>query len=552
MGVHGGPVPGREVPTAFGAGWWATVAAVSCVAVEWPWLPIRPAAVLLDAVVAGSLAAAGDGAVLLVPGAPGLRWALRSAGLSWALVGVAAVLMGVLAALASWPLWSLLCWCLARCCGPVSRPQLVLVSVGGLAWPVAGLAQAVGMPTALGVSGCVLAAASIALSSAATVRAWYVRVRPAWWGLPAVAVATSAAAAVAAGVLARTGTPRTAQGPDIAVAVFAAVAPAVVLLAAARRRHLHAEVVETLVRSAHPLTMAAVRDSVAVVLQDPTVSLRYQPLADDQSVADGGAWVGPRGVGERHRVDLLSEDGEVVAYLECDPARRGRLHLVDLVAQMCAPAVRNARLHEASVERLAEVTRSRGRIMAAALDERRRLERDLHDGAQQRLLAVSARLGIARAVARTPASLRAIDEVRVQLREVLGELRALARDIHPAVLESDGLAAALEVSAARFDVVLDVSPVAARFAPYAETAAYLTVHELLAEAARTSRPSRASVRLTVHGPVLRLSLVHDGPTTTEDGAFAHAADRLRALGGNLRVDRAVEGGVAIIAEVPCA
>jgi signal transduction histidine kinase len=213
--------------------------------------------------------------------------------------------------------------------------------------------------------------------------------------------------------------------------------------------------------------------------------------------------------------------------------------------------VRNARLHETNIARLDELTASRNRIVSAALEERRRLERDLHDGAQQRLLAVAARLGLARATADNPVALAAIDNVREQLRIVLSELRALARDIHPAVLESTGLAAALEMTASQLDIPLIIESKKERFAPFTETAAYLTTHELLADAARSGELTRVSVGFTRHGSLLRVSIQHDGLTSADGAAVEHATDRLRALGGTLTVQRPVPGATTITADVPC-
>jgi len=250
-------------------------------------------------------------------------------------------------------------------------------------------------------------------------------------------------------------------------------------------------------------------------------------------------------------VTARSDAGDAIAVIDCAATARRRPDLLDAVARLSGPAVQNARLHEITLARLDEVRASRSRIVSAALEERRRAERDLHDGAQQRLLAVAARLGLARSKAGGPEALAAIDGVREQLRGTLSELRALARDIHPAVLETAGLGAALDVTARRLDFPLTVDVGGERFDSSTEAVAYLTAHELVVDAARFGTVTAASVAATREGRVLRMVVRHDGGGNARTHAIENATDRLRALGGALSIDTVGGGGVVITADVPC-
>lgn len=533
-----------------GAGWWAVLTAVLGVAAAWPWFDARPAVVLLDALVAALLVTAGGAVARVMSPSVSLRWTLRAAGIVWVAGGLAAWSVPaaqVAAVVAVGVQWALQCRALlvAGDATVTGTWAFVLPVTVAVAWPAVVLVRAAGLMGAVYLLSGLVAAVFVAAATLPVLMG-----RPARGGLTVLAGATSSAAVLSVVLLAATGAARSTAALDVIVALLTLAAPGAILLAALRRRQLRAEVAEVLVRVSHPLTVAAVRDAVVQVLGDAGASLHYRPMSAGAAAVPAFVRVGPPPDGrKRMRVDLLVEGGETVAYVEGNEASRHSVF--EVLAQVCAPVMRNARLREAEVARLDEVTISRSRIVAAALEERRRLERDLHDGAQQRLLAVSARLGLARAAADTAASLAAIDAARDQLRETLSELRALAREVHPAVLEAAGIAAALEMSAGRLGVAVEVTTLQERHPPYVETAAYLTVHELLSDAVAAGGLTYARVDLCRSGPVLRVVLTHDGAARPDAPAAQHAGDRLRALGGSLRAI-GVAGTVSIVAEVPCA
>jgi signal transduction histidine kinase len=206
---------------------------------------------------------------------------------------------------------------------------------------------------------------------------------------------------------------------------------------------------------------------------------------------------------------------------------------------------------------LVEVQESRVRIVAAADEERRRIERDLHDGAQQRLVALALELrGAQRRLGdRADPELdsvlaEAVDELKV----AVDELRELARGVHPAILTEDGLAAALEslVSRTPFPVSLEVSE--GRFPAQVEATAYFVACEALANIVKHARASRALVTAVTRNGLLVVRVEDDGVGGAHaDGGtgLRGLADRVEALGGRLAVVSPTGGGTRIIGEIPC-
>jgi signal transduction histidine kinase len=196
---------------------------------------------------------------------------------------------------------------------------------------------------------------------------------------------------------------------------------------------------------------------------------------------------------------------------------------------------------------------SRARMVAAADEARRRLERDLHDGAQQRFVLAS--LCVARAAAQardTPAEplLAAASE---HLRLGLAELRELAHGIHPAVLSEHGLAAALEGLAARLPLPVELRVSHDRFAPAVEGAIYFAVAEALTNVAKHAEATHSKVTVEVAGGALTVEVADDGiggASMSAGSGLRGLADRLEALGGTLSVDSPRGGPTGIRARVP--
>jgi PAS domain S-box-containing protein len=201
---------------------------------------------------------------------------------------------------------------------------------------------------------------------------------------------------------------------------------------------------------------------------------------------------------------------------------------------------------------------SRARIVEAADTERRRLERNLHDGAQQRLVALSLSLRLvqSRLASDPDSAVELLDESVTELAGATAELRELARGIHPAVLTDRGLGAALKAVAARAPVPVEVTSTTEQRLPQpVEAAVYFVVAEALTNVARYAQASQAAVAIALDGAKVTVEVSDDGV----GGATAHAgfglrglADRVATLDGTLAVTSPPGEGTIVRAEIPCA
>jgi signal transduction histidine kinase len=284
----------------------------------------------------------------------------------------------------------------------------------------------------------------------------------------------------------------------------------------------------------------ALERSLARRLDDPGLRLAY-PIADGRHVDALGREVPLTG-----SETPLRRDGVEVAVLVHSPDRLPDRELVEEVVSTTRLVLENERLRAELGAQLEDLRASRGRIVEAADRERRRLERDLHDGAQQRLVGLALALGLLRSqlgARPAPALLARIDEADGELRSALDELRSLARGIFPAVLDDEGFAAAVEALAEEAAVPPKIERLPEeRFARPAETAAYIVVNQTL-------RANQAPIRLLADqcedGLVLELECER-----VPDDLF-HLEDRIGALDGTIEVAQLPDGRVRIRAEVPC-
>jgi signal transduction histidine kinase len=218
----------------------------------------------------------------------------------------------------------------------------------------------------------------------------------------------------------------------------------------------------------------------------------------------------------------------------------------------------NERLHDELRARLEELRASRARIVEAALEERRRIERDLHDGTQQRLVSIAMTLGLADArLDRDPAAVRPLlDQAREGLSDALAELRRLSQGIHPGILSERGLQAALEELAysARLPLELDVG-LSERLPERVEAAAYYVVSEALTNVVKHASASAVRVRVKRVDGAAVVEVADDG-VGGADGARGTGLrglyDRVDALGGRLNVESPPGRGTVVQAQIPCA
>jgi signal transduction histidine kinase len=218
-------------------------------------------------------------------------------------------------------------------------------------------------------------------------------------------------------------------------------------------------------------------------------------------------------------------------------------------AELVSTAIANA-------EARAEVAASRARIIAAADQARQRIERDLHDGAQQRLVSLALWLREAQAaVPSGPDELRAqLDNAVASASDALEEVQEIARGIHPAVLASGGLRPALRALARRSSVPVRLDLLAEQRLPeHVEVSVYYIVAEALTNAAKHARASAVSVRAEVVGKLLRVAVTDDGTGGAVVGGgtgLVGLKDRVEALGGRLQLTSPDGGGTSLTAELP--
>src|SRR5215210_1416762 len=299
------------------------------------------------------------------------------------------------------------------------------------------------------------------------------------------------------------------------------------------------------------------RDALARALRDPSLRLAYW-LPQFRSWADlnGRAMELPSN-GSGRATTLIDRDGERVAALLHDPALRDEPELLDAVGAAAGIALENGRLQAELRARLEELKGSRARIVDAGQDERRRLERNLHDGAQQRLIALSLELSLLEErLDGDPEARARLDQARREVATSLEELRDVARGIHPAVVSGHGLAVALEQLAARAAVPVRLNvELAGRLPERLEVAAFYLVSESLANVGKHANATSATVEVARTNGQVVVEVADDGigGADTELGSGLRGlADRVEALEGQLRIWSPKGGGTRLRAEIPCA
>jgi signal transduction histidine kinase len=259
--------------------------------------------------------------------------------------------------------------------------------------------------------------------------------------------------------------------------------------------------------------------------------------------------------GDGRSVAPLERDGRQFAALVYDASLDDDPELIEAVCAAAAIALENERLQAESQAQLAELQASRERIVAAGDAERQRLERNLHDGAQQRLVALALQLRLIQAhIRRDPSSAEAlVTTASDELAESLKELRELARGIHPAVLGS-GIFVALESLATRSTVPTVVAcDVTERLPEQLELAAYFVACEALANVAKYAHASAASVSLTRTDHGVAIEIADDGvggADPTAGTGLRGLVDRVEALGGHLLVTSPAGAGTVVTADLP--
>jgi signal transduction histidine kinase len=264
------------------------------------------------------------------------------------------------------------------------------------------------------------------------------------------------------------------------------------------------------------------------------------------------------------RVYPVEQAGDLLGVLTVrkpasDPLSPSDEKLIAGLAGQAGLLLRNVRLTEALKGRLQDLTAAQKRIVAAQDEERRRLERNIHDGAQQQLVALSVKLRLARSIAAKDVAKAdsMLADLETQTTEALEDLRDLARGIYPPLLADQGIVAALEAQARKAAVPVVVSAAAdvGRYPQEVEATAYFCSLEALQNVAKYANASRAEVRLGCEDEALRFEVADDGtgfdPTATVFGSGLQGmADRLAAVGGTLEIRSAPGAGTIVAGRIP--
>ncbi len=304
------------------------------------------------------------------------------------------------------------------------------------------------------------------------------------------------------------------------------------------------------------LAAGDVQRALAQALHDPSLRVYYWSEAVNSYVDADGVAAEPETSPDR-LVRPISGEGQFQALVVTDLAVSEESELLDAAVASARLALENESLHAEVLAQLSQLRAAAARILSAGEHERRRIERDLHDGAQQRLLAVSLKLASARQDMNDPrdaATRELLADVGVQLNEAVTELRELARGIHPVLLVHEGLASALQALAERAAVAVEVTCTERRFAEPIEATAYFIVGEALANVMRHAQATQVRVDVHIQDGHLVISVDDDGvggAAPDLGSGLRGLADRLAAMDGRLSVTSPRGGGTTLIATLPC-
>ena len=285
---------------------------------------------------------------------------------------------------------------------------------------------------------------------------------------------------------------------------------------------------------------------MAAATGDRGIRILFPSEQDSWVTADGLAAIPGSNV-----VDVVRRDS-VAARIEFDP-RRAQRTVVAAVADEAATEIDNLGLRAELARQVEQIRESRSRLASAHLEERRRMERDLHDGAQQRILAIALQLQSARVNGADTALREEVDRAIAHLGVTVRELRDLASGLQPAALAGGGLRAAVEDLSSRFPLRIRLDVVDQRFPPAIEGAAWFVIAEAVANAVKHAQVDEVAIRVTAVPGELYVSVVDAGVGGADPRGtgLQGLADRVAALGGSLAVGPNRPSGTRVEASLPC-
>jgi signal transduction histidine kinase len=346
------------------------------------------------------------------------------------------------------------------------------------------------------------------------------------------------------------------MGVFYGVLVALGLVPYVFLAGLVRGRWIRGRGLGVLVRwLGQPHQAGGLHVELGRALGDPSVELAYW-LPDSKRYVDAeGREVELPAPDAGRAVTEVERRGRRIAAIVHDPALLEDPEQVRAAGTAAALALENGRLEAELRAKVEQLSASRARIVESGYAARRRLERDLHDGAQQRLVSLALSLRMLRArVADDPEALRDLDSARGELDQALDELRELARGIHPSILTDRGLDVALDGLARRapLPVELEEMPVG-RLPDRVESAAYFVVAEALTNVAKYAQATHASVNVRREDGQVLVEVSDDGVGGADPASgsgLRGLLDRLSAVGGRLEVDSPPGRGTTVRAEIP--
>ena len=348
-----------------------------------------------------------------------------------------------------------------------------------------------------------------------------------------------------------------ADGLTLALFGSLACLPFAFLAGLARFRFSQAEAISSLLgRLGGGGGRGTLRDALAEALGDPTLELAYWvPNQDGYVDAEGQPMrVDPPPTGKL--ATTIETEGRRVAAIVHDATLAEERDLVQAVGAAAALTLENERLDAELRARVDELRASRARIVTAGYAERRRLERDLHDGAQQRLMALGINLRLARDQIGSDAEAAALlDASLEELNEATAELRELARGIHPAALTDRGLKSALSGLAGRSPVPVELLETPDERLPASvESAVYFVVAEALTNVARYAKARKVRVAVVRTNGQVDVQVSDDGvggADPAQGSGLRGLSDRVAALDGRLELTSADGDGTTVRARIPC-
>jgi signal transduction histidine kinase len=336
-----------------------------------------------------------------------------------------------------------------------------------------------------------------------------------------------------------------------------AAIPIAVLYVLVQRRLAQGHIAGLVVELGEPSASGGLREALARTLGDPSLELAFWFPADRCYVDGDGTPIELPGEDSGRHATFVERERQPIAVLLHDPVLEHNAELVQSVCAAASLALENERLQAELRARLAELQASRARLVEATDAERRRIERDLHDGTQQRLVSIAMSLGLLES--KLPAQAEAqplVHETREALALALAELRELTHGINPPLLAERGLAEALDELCRRAALPAQLRLTLDRRLPdQVETAAYFVVSEALTNAAKHSHGTEVAVSVACSERCLAVEIGDDGiggAATAGGSGLRGLADRVEALGGTFTVSSPPGRGTTVRAQFPCA